>query len=93
MVPIANSKRNQLFPGQSIFVLTISVASTRVPTILRRTLVPFSMILTQSVNKKCQKYLTEKFTWSSEAKEGGLDVGSYLMSGWMSCRKRKYLIP
>ncbi len=65
--------------------LTISVASTRVPTIFRRTRVFFSMIYTMRSPSSPYRENTgrrgQSRTCSSEANEGGLDVGSNFISG------------
>jgi hypothetical protein len=77
------------------FARTISVASTRVPTIFNRTFVFFSMICeaeTKPSSLGCDdgrddqvnELLLYLFTWSSEAKDGGFEFGSNFMSGWMS---------
>ena len=66
---------------------TISVASTRVPTIFNRTRVFFSMILNRDMRiaKKIRYGIFgRKFTCSSEAKDGGFEFGSNLRSGWIS---------
>ena len=61
---------------------TISVASTRVPTIFSRTFVFFSMICEaiRTRVRMCKRIRA----CSSDAKEGGLEFGSNRMSGWMS---------
>ena len=66
--------------------LTISVASTRVPTIFNRTRVFFSMILNPDMGQIAQHGYEFSFTWSSEAKDGGFELGSNLRSGCISYR-------
>lgn len=66
---------------------TISVASTRVPTIFSRTFVFFSIICDILLGQFARGDYTIR-TWSSEAKDGGFEFGSNFMSGCMSYAKR-----
>ena len=65
--------------------LTISVASTRVPTIFSRTSVAFSIICADWILN--MRRIMERYTWSSDAKDGGLEFGSNRSPGCMSYAK------
>jgi hypothetical protein len=67
---------------------TISVASTRVPTIFSRTRVPLSMIYNHEIGGLVRD--NSRHTWSTEANEVGFELGSNFISGWISFRERKF---
>jgi hypothetical protein len=65
-------------------VRTISVASTRVPMILIRILVLFSMTCWLCSTRDVCRSGSEALTWSWEVYDGGFEDGSNLRSGWRS---------
>ena len=74
--------------GDEETILTISVASTRVPTIFRRIFVPFSILSWERAHETTLRTSErEGVTMSSVlAKEGGFAFGSNLKSAGMSYR-------